>query len=186
MKFNTTPLLLVLAALVLTASIPADLDSKSLKKDLKKTAGIEQVLVSPLETNTNGSLKGKFYKIASHDSAKLIGYMYAGRVDCCRAGGCGSGTPISDDALESEYFDYYILFDTNHKVETVRVTNYEATYGHEITARSWLKQFVGFGGEEELRPGKEIDGISGATISVYAITADIEHKTKVLGQILQP
>lgn len=87
--------------------------------------------------------------------------------------------------LENEYFDYCIYFDKDITVKTVKVTSYRATHGHEVTAKSWLKQFIGFSGKEELRPGKEIDAISGATISVYAITADIEHKTKVLKEFIK-
>ena len=115
---------------------------------------------------------------AKEDSLHQKGYVYIGRVECCRSGGCD--TPKSDIALASEYFDYLIYFNTTLKVAAVKVYNYQATHGQEVTAKSWLKQFIGFDGTVNLEPGKDIDAISGATISVYAITADIEHKTRVL------
>lgn len=184
---NTLKLTFILAitGFILVSGIPADIDSKAFRKDLKKALALENVQVMPIQINPNAAKKGEYYKILTHDSSELVGFVYAGRVDCCRAGGCGNLAPANEDALDNEYFDYYILFDKNRKVESVRVTNYEATYGHEITARNWLKQFIGFEGKQELRPGKEIDGISGATISVYAITADIEHKTRVLAEASQ-
>jgi Na+-translocating ferredoxin:NAD+ oxidoreductase RnfG subunit len=80
----------------------------------------------------------------------------------------------------SEYFDYYILFDENKTVRKVGVYNYMATHGQEITAKGWLKQFTGYDGFAPLQVDKDIDAISGATISVYAITADIEHMSRLL------
>ncbi len=55
-----------------------------------------------------------------------------------------------------------------------------ATHGQEITARGWLKQFIGYNGSESLKVDKNIDTISGATISVYAITSDIKLITCLL------
>ena len=65
----------------------------------------------------------------------------------------------------------------------VEIFNYQATYGYEITNKRWLKQFIGFGEDELLEVGKNIDAISGATISVHAITYDIQEKTDFLRQL---
>ena len=43
--------------------------------------------------------------------------------------------------------------------------------------KGWLNQFIGYDGTKTLRVGKEIDSISGATISAYGITTDIQQKT---------
>jgi len=69
--------------------------------------------------------------------------------------------------------NYCIFFDSSKAVRQVEVFNYQATPGYEITAKGWLKQFAGFSGIDSLVVNKNIDGISGATISVYAITADV-------------
>ena len=58
----------------------------------------------------------------------------------------------------------------------VRVFNYAATHGQEVSVKRWLDQFAGHDGAKPLRAGKEIDGISGATISVNAIVADVNEK----------
>ena len=57
--------------------------------------------------------------------------------------------------------------------------DYHSEYGYEITARSWLKQFQGLKGGK-LRKGYEIDGISGATISVNSIIQSINRQQKKL------
>jgi len=84
---------------------------------------------------------------------------------------------------EFEYFDYFILFDSLNRIITTRVYNYEATHGAEITAKGWLNQFNGFDGTKNLRIGKEVDSISGATISVFGLVADIQEKTALLNRI---
>ena len=66
----------------------------------------------------------------------------------------------------------------------VNVFNYEATHGQEITSKRWLKQFVNFQGENELVAGKNIDAISGATISVNGIVKDLQEKTYILKTLL--
>lgn len=58
-------------------------------------------------------------------------------------------------------------------------------YGQAITAPGWLRQFNGYSGETTLDAGKNIDGISGATISVKVITGDIQQKTNLLKQIIE-
>jgi len=122
---------------------------------------------------------GKFFSIRSADDESLI--VYIGRVNSCRAGGC-SNQSLAGMETESEYFDYFILFDSEKRVKLVRVYNYEATHGQEVAVKRWLDQFAGHDGAKPLRVGKEIDAISGATISVYAIVADVQEKTMILNQ----
>ncbi|MGC9354619.1 MAG: FMN-binding protein [Mariniphaga sp.] len=122
----------------------------------------------------------KFFIIEIAGKAGAKGYLHFGRVKTCRAGGCSlPGNSASQD-IDGEYFDYFILYNTDFSIETVKIYNYQASYGHEITARGWLKQFEGFAGKSSLDVGKNIDAISGATVSVYAITEDVKWKTKLL------
>ncbi len=106
-----------------------------------------------------------------------MAYVFIGRVNSCRAGGCYIDRPHSG---EFEFFDYYTVYDTSFSVIQVNVYNYEATHGQEITAKGWLRQFIGYhtGGNRET--GKNIDAISGATISVNGIVEDIKEKTQIL------
>lgn len=126
--------------------------------------------------NTN-EINGKYFHIRSGE--KLNYTVYIGRVNSCRTGGCSS-PQAEHKNNEYEFFDYFILFDPNGKAVSVRVFNYEATHGQEITIKGWLKQFYGYDGTKNLRVGKEVDSISGATISVYGIVNDIRLKTMLL------
>jgi len=155
---------------------------KTLVKELQKSgitdlARLEELKVAD-SVVSSGTIQGKYFLI-TETNAHDFKYIYVGRVNSCRAGGCS----ISGDATApgaSEYFDYFMLFDTHKKVQLVRVFNYQATHGHEITAKGWLKQFIGHDSSGSLQVDKNIDAISGATISVHAITNDIEAKTALL------
>lgn len=152
---------------------------KSLQRDLDKAqvSGVKEMNILDSLSFQQES-KGKFFWVSAPNLQNQITYIYVGRVNSCRAGGCSlNNEPVN---TTFEYFDYYILYNDEGRVTRVKVFNYMATKGQEITARGWLKQFSGYDGKTNLRVGKEIDGISGATISVYAITGDVEKKTQLL------
>lgn len=135
-----------------------------------------------LQSNTMVE-EGKFYNVLNNASKKIIYYVYIGRVNSCRTGGCSIDRELIGIET-SEYFDYYILFDPDCRISKVRIYNYQATHGQEVTAKNWLKQFIGFDDKSTLKVGKNVDAISGATISVYAITNDIESKTLLMRKLI--
>ena len=151
-------------------------EHKSIKKELTKTWGIPENNIELKELKGIKNILGKFFILPE---AKFI---YVGRVNSCRAGGCS--TERSNNG-ESEFFDYFILFDKNANVKAVKVFNYAATHGYEVSSKGWLKQFVGYTTGQNLDVGKDVDTISGATISVYAITHDIKEKTNLLYEYLK-
>jgi Na+-translocating ferredoxin:NAD+ oxidoreductase RnfG subunit len=127
---------------------------------------------------------GKFYHLENSEVSNVIRYVYIGRVNSCRSGVC-FGDQGTGPEQTSEYFDYFVLYNTEGVVQLVKVYNYQATHGQEITAASWLKQFIGYRSKTKLNTGKDIDAISGATISVEGIVADIQQKTEILGSFLE-
>jgi len=169
------------------AQIEIDYVPKLLIKELSGAKGqihhklIEIILPDELASQI---YIGKYFRVenSSHDISTK--YVYIGRVNSCRSGGC-SGGPIISNGQISEYFDYFILFNNDCAVSRVKVFNYQATHGQEITATGWLKQFIGYRGVSELNAGRNIDAISGATISVEGIVADIQNKTRLLHLFLQ-
>jgi Na+-translocating ferredoxin:NAD+ oxidoreductase RnfG subunit len=184
--FKSGILLLVslLSTCLCFSQAEVDFNHKALVKALQKEgitdiSGIEEVILSDLDITSN-HINGKYFLT---NNISHYQYIYVGRVNSCRAGGCSITNDISENGI-SEYFDYFILFDANKTVQKVKVFNYQATHGHEITAKSWLKQFIGYNGSVQLQVNKNIDALSGATISVYAITADVEMKTIFLKKIL--
>jgi hypothetical protein len=152
---------------------------KELAKFKHRTDNKDHFMLYP--TPACHSLTGRFYINTDAISSQTIKYLYIGRVSTCRSGGCKE-TTYTNEPNAYEYFEYFMLFDSTGIVKKVKVFNYQATHGHEITAPSWLKQFIGYKGHAPLLPGKQIDAIAGATISVHAISDDIK---KIAGCLVQ-
>ena len=151
---------------------------KKIYKFFKKTYDVDEFSIE--EIKIDNRLKGKFFIIKTNTDSSFIGYV--GRVNSCRANGCSIDNNLTNDSFE--FFDYIIAFDKNKNILNVKVFNYQATHGQEITAKSWLKQFNYKEDRDKFIVNKNIDAISGATISVYAITDDINMVNKVLREYL--
>ena len=65
-----------------------------------------------------------------------------------------------------DIFDYMVVFDNSIKIKHIKILAYREDYGGEISARRWLNQFY-------KREIKDVQAISGATISVNSLKQDI-------------
>jgi hypothetical protein len=86
----------------------------------------------------------------------LLGYATVGNVT-------GKDQPIT----------YLVAADTTLALLDVDILVYREPYGGEVAYESWRKQFRGRRPGDRLEVGREIRGISGATISVNAVTQGI-------------
>jgi len=170
MRLHKIYLIFAAVLLFLTAAVPV---KNTIPMELteaieKKWPGSNTMLIStPTETGKNTML----YKIVLNNN--LTGWAYTRRVLSCRNGGCDGTHSTDDPDVSHEYFDYFALLSAEYSILEIKVYNYAATHGQEICSKAWLKQFKGYDGSKYLRYGKDIDGISGATISGIAITEDV-------------
>ena len=160
-----------------------DFEDKTLQKEIQKIGGTESPEWKEVSFSEANSVQGKFFTIPDLNNQKK--YIYVGRVNSCRAGGCSNPTLPTIGIETSEYFDYFVVFNADLSVQQVKVYNYQATHGQEVTNKGWLKQFQGYNGSRSLTVGKNVDAISGATVSVHAITNDIQEKTLLLKRIAE-
>lgn len=72
-----------------------------------------------------------------------------------------------------ENFDYIVFYNPELAVLGVKVTVYRSTHGAAICQSKWLGQFQGYEGGE-LVLGRDIDAISGASISARSMVEDIQ------------
>ena len=74
----------------------------------------------------------------------------------------------------------------NHKGEVMasHVVKYREAYGGEVGNKNWLSQFNKLTNASEYIVGKNIDGISGATISVNSLSKGIQ-KIAVLFSLIE-
>jgi len=81
-------------------------------------------------------------------------------------------------------FDYLVVFNEKLEVINSKVLIYREEYGGEIGSKRWLKQFMGKTGKDRVDHEQNIDGISGATISVRSMTNAMDDLLQTIG-ILQ-
>jgi len=160
-----------------------NIEYKTAKKEIVKILGVDfgewKEIIFPESWILSVPVNGKYFSL--NDGNK---YVYIGRVNSCRSGGCSNPSETLD-VQTPEYFDYFIVFEQNLAILQVKVFNYQATHGQEVSNKGWLKQFKGYDGKQTLTIGKSIDAISGATVSVYGITKDIQEKTRLLKKIIE-
>lgn len=169
---------------VLIAQEPVDFNPTLLSRQLKRQFNLVEYQKAEINSGrlnlTSSNNPGKFFLIKDSGDTSIYLYVYLGRVLSCRSGIC-LNSDSDDSELESEYFDYFIIFNPEKVVKSVRVYNYQATHGQEVSSPGWLRQFDGYSGKKRLTVGNEIDAISGATISADAITMDLQLRTREIG-----
>ncbi len=80
-------------------------------------------------------------------------------------------------------FTYVVFFGTDLRIQLVRVIDYGGEHGAEITHKRWLRQFVGKSPNDNLMFKKNIDAISGATISGKSITESINNMLQKVSKL---
>lgn len=83
-----------------------------------------------------------------------------------------------------EFITYSAGVDLAGNVTGVGVLTYRETHGQEITEKTWLNQFVGKTVSDPFKMDQDIDGISGATLSVRNVTDGVK-KLLVVTDVLR-
>ena len=81
---------------------------------------------------------------------------------------------VDDVKGKTQLITYLVGILPGGTVQDVDVLAYREAYGGEITHASFRKQFQNKTVQDKLQPGKDIKNISGATISVRAITYGVK------------
>lgn len=83
-----------------------------------------------------------------------------------------------------DYFDYFIITDTALTVLKVKILHYRSLYGGEIANKRWLKQFEGITPNDQLEYSKNIDALSGASISAPSLVNSIQKDMLILNNLV--
>lgn len=84
---------------------------------------------------------------------------------------------------KADEFDFVVIFDDQLIIKKIKILAYREDYGGEISSKRWLRQFNGLSESDELKYGKDIKGISGATISAKAMTKAVNDLLKNLSKL---
>ena len=69
---------------------------------------------------------------------------------------------------------FLVIINLDGFILAAEVIKYREAYGGEVGNKNWLAQFTHFSDTSDFKLGKNIDGISGATISVNSLTKGIQ------------
>lgn len=105
------------------------------------------------------------YKI--FNEKKIVGYGLLDNV-------YGKSLPIT----------FLVMYDSEGKILCSEIIKYREPYGGAIQNKEWNDQFKGKNVNSDFQPGKDISGISGATISVNSVTKGIKKLTLLLNEII--
>jgi hypothetical protein len=88
--------------------------------------------------------------------AATLGYVYRGR-----------------ERGKVELMDFAVAMDTAGRVQRVLLTAYRENIGGEVASKRFMDQYRGKAAANALQLGRDIDGISGATLSARAVTLGV-------------
>ena len=145
-----------LVALISSNSL-YELNKKKVDKVLDKIWEETSVEVNPI--NSNYALRGDYYELKSNE--ETFAYMV-----------------IDKAKSKVDEFTYMVLFNTDASIQQVSVLQYRENYGGEIASKRFLKQYIGKTAGNQMEYLKDIDGISGATISVRSINRGVKRNSE--------
>jgi len=153
--------------------------------------GIKENSEQILNSRFNGDGALHFFKIdlpaAVRDSAERAArqrffsdYVYAWRVDR----GDSTFYAVLDNVKgKSLPITFMVVFNGAGNVDLARVVKYREPVGGAVGNLSWLAQFIGKNALSGYSVGTDVDGISGATISVHAMSKGIQKLTHIFSYL---
>ena len=79
---------------------------------------------------------------------------------------------------------FLVIFSPAGKIIRVDVIRYREPYGGAVGSRNWLNQFTDKSGSDGFKLEKDIDSITGATISVNSVTRGVYKLTLMMEHII--
>ena len=87
---------------------------------------------------------------------------------------------VRDVRGKDQPITFLVAVDPDDRLKDVDILVYREPYGGEVAYEAWRRQFRGKTSADSLRVGREIRGISGATISVNAVTVGVRTAVREL------
>ncbi len=81
-----------------------------------------------------------------------------------------------------DYYDYAVIYSLEYQVLGLIITVYRSTHGAAICQKKWLGQFKGYSGGD-LALGKDIDAVSGGTLSAQSMVGDMSRCYQLMTQL---
>ncbi len=129
-------------------------------------------LPDDLKTQTENQVRQKFF-----DS-----YVYIWKI--CEQDSLKGFAVLDNTYGKSLPITFLVIFSPAGGIIRVDVIRYREPYGGVIGSRNWLNQFTGKSGSDDFKIDKDIDSITGATISVSSVTRGVYKLTLLMEYII--
>ncbi len=147
---------------------------RKMEKHLFKTFG-KEIHFDEMSLNDSVRFNHQLYTVSNRDS--LTGYAMISRALGCRIGGCEKP---QEDSLAFEQFYYMTAFNRDRSIKRVRILEYSSNYGYQVANKGWLRQFEN---DRHFKVDQNIDGITGATISVKSLIKGVNQQIRIVDTI---
>jgi Na+-translocating ferredoxin:NAD+ oxidoreductase RnfG subunit len=129
-------------------------------------------LPDDLKSQTEKQVQQKFFK----------DYVYLWKI--CQ-GDSIAGYAILDNTYgKSLPITFLVIFSPTGEIRKVEIIRYREPYGGAVGSRRWLDQFIGKSSENDFKVDRDIDTISGATISVNSVTRAVQKLALIVNQLI--
>jgi Na+-translocating ferredoxin:NAD+ oxidoreductase RnfG subunit len=98
----------------------------------------------------------------------------------------GSWFIVDEVVGKHEMITYAVGISPNGTVQSIEIMEYVESYGYEVAEESWRKQFVGKSADDTLKLKKDIQNISGATLSCKHLTDGVKRIMVMYDLALKP
>lgn len=151
---------------------------RNLDKFFDKEEHIRQFIQVPdtILSKTNSY----FFNIQNQSKTKKA-YMVITIANGCRIGGCDVEHELEE---EFEQFCIFSIFNPDGELMELKIIEYQSEHGYEVTSKWWLKLFVKYQ-EEDYQYSKNIDAISGATISVKSMIREMTYLKSIMPVVIK-
>jgi thiamine biosynthesis lipoprotein len=87
---------------------------------------------------------------------------------------------LTAEVGKTQNFYFLVALDMQRRVRGIEVLKYQETHGGEIRRRRFLNQFLGRGQDKKFRLMREIENISGSTLSAQAVVRGVRKAQAVV------
>ncbi len=90
---------------------------------------------------------------------------------------------LSEGLGRYDTFDYLVVYDNTRTIALVKISAYRSSHGYQITSKKWLSKFKGVKASEKIEIGKEVDAISGATLSSFGLVKSLNQVNEAVNKL---
>lgn len=98
----------------------------------------------------------------------------------------GDWLVVDEVVGKHELIKYAVAINKDGTIKQIEIMDYVESYGHQVAEANWRQQFVGKTAVSPIKLNKDIDNISGATLSCKHIADGVKRVMIMYDQVLKP